>query len=523
MYHEQQDAGASTLLHPLNIDVAMLGQPDARSFTSPRAHADGQEPHLHQDGNQGVDTFQVPVPGGASILMKDSAGTSMSLNLGIDPSSGTPILSGRAIDAHGGILDVHPCSCSDPISPHHKLPGTPEHPRGGMHLRDHAHLHPSSKSPFGAHRRLVPTPTPLIVVQTLQTPMVHSPSYPEPQGGEMPMPTTSVDVLRSPFTPTPASMRRASSPINEPQEAFHTPPLGPEDTSAPGALESSPDSLLPARGVALTLNAIPEQSIFDPDSDSPLVQSPTADSVRSGPSALGPLPSLPSTPSHASEFSTRTVIPLHVQRHREEQLDTGLIANNLLLDDPALPGPSGDSNHATLGYEGPASIGNAHASNHQGSAVDSDLYTDRIIASMPVARVRPDGEELRYNLEAQPRPSPTQVCTRLPNLVAQINPTYRTDPKCAQVISEGNGLQSCSRTRWHSHSTSLWTGLASTTCLCPCLPTCPYRRTKSPYQRFDNRSPRNYGNRPWWIAGRPQASRRSPLFQSGAAHLSHRH
>ena len=430
MYYDQQDAGASTLLHPLNIDVA-LGQTDAPSHTSPRSHANGNDPHRHQDGDQGIDTFQVSVPGGASILMKDSAGSSMSLNLGIDPSSGTPILSGRAIDAHGGVLDVHPCSCNDPISPRHKLPGTPEHSRGGMHLRDHIHLHSASKSPFGAHRRLGPTPTPLIVVQSLMTPLMHSPSHPEPQTGEseVTVPETSVGVLKSPFTPTPASIqRRSSSSSSDGYETFHTPPEGHEVPSTPHntvpAPESSSHSPLLTR-VALTLDTIPEQSIFEPDFDVPLVQSPSSDSVRSGPSSLGPIPSIPSSPSHtASERSTQTVTPqFHpvyaVQVPAQEQPITESPASGSLSHCSALPGPCvvQPVSVDTRGHDGPTSMAGAHATNPQATIIDldSDLYTDPAVAdsppSMPVARISPDGEELRYNLEAQSL-SKAEVCTR---------------------------------------------------------------------------------------------------------------
>ena len=424
MYYDQQDAGASTLLHPLNIDVA-LGQTDAPSYTSPRSHANGNGPHRHQGGDQGIDTFQVSVPGGASILMTDSAGTSMSLNLGIDASSGTPILSGRAIDAHGGVLDVHPCSCNDPISPRHKLPGTPEHSRGGIHLRDHAHLHSASKSPFGPHRRLVPTPTPLIVVQSLQTPVMRSSFHPEPQTGESEVivPETSVDVLKSPFTPTPASVqRRCSSPSSDRNETFYTPPLGPEIPSnlhiTVPAPETSSDSPLPTRA-ALTLDSIPEQSIFEPDS--PLVRSPTADSVCSGPSSLGPISSVPSSPSHtASERSAQTAIPqLHpvyaVQVPAQEQPHIESPASGPLLHGSALPVPCAVE---TQGHDGLTSMAVVHATNPQATVIDldSDLYTDRavedLMPSMPVARIRPDGEELRYNLEAQAGFNLAEVCTR---------------------------------------------------------------------------------------------------------------
>lgn len=440
MYHDQQDAGASALLRPLNIDVATLGQPDARFLMSPRSHTNGEDTHPHRDGDQGVGTFQASVPGGASILMKDSAGTSMSLNLGIDPTSGTPILSGRTIDAHGGVLDVHPCSCNDPISPRHKLPGTPEHFRGGAHLRDHSHLYPSPKSPFGAHRRLaMPTPTPLIVVQTLMTP---SPSYPEPLGSESEaqVPETSVDALGSPFTPTPASMRRRSqSPSSDSHDTFHTPPMGPENTSNPynTVLPTEPSLLDPpssSRKAALKLSTISEQSLFGPDSGTPLVQSPTSDGACSDisrPSALGPLPSLPNSPSYtASERSIRTVIPLSrpvhdVQLDLEEQLNTWSNANDTLLHGTAFSqgsrvstaagsaplGPSEDLIHPVnvdvMGHDGLTSIADAHTTDRRGSVVNSvsDLYTDRVVAdplpSMPVA-IGVDGQELRYNLATQP-------------------------------------------------------------------------------------------------------------------------
>ena len=454
MYHDQ-DAGAPALLRPLNIDVVTLGQPDAPSLKSPRSHANGEDVHRHRNDDQDLGTFQVPAPGGASILMKDSAGTSMSLNLGIDPRYGTPILSGRAIDAHGGVLDVHPCSCNDPISPRHKLPGSPEHFRGGVHLRDHSQF-PSLKSPFGAHRRQlpIPTPTPLIVVQTQQTLFSPSHSPPEPHfsESEVPVPETSVDALRSPFTPTPASMRRRSqSPSSDSHDTFYTPPLGPEDAPNPHKTIVPAESS-PFGKVALKLDTIPEQSLFDPDSDTPLVQSPTSDSACSnisGPSALGLLPSLPSMPSPsytASERSIQTVIPhsrpvQDVQLDIEEQLNTESPTNGPSLHgnsqgsriftaaDSALPGPLGGPIHPanvdTLGHDRLTSIVDAHATSRPGSVVDSlsDLYTDRVIAdplpSMPVPRI--DGQELRFNLAAQPHLIPTEVYIRFLNIFTLIN------------------------------------------------------------------------------------------------------
>lgn len=452
MYHDQ-DAGVSALLRPLSIDVATLGQPDAPSLESPRSHKNGEDVHHPRDDGQDFSNFQVSVPGGASVLMQDSAGTSMSLNLGIDPRYGTPILSGRAIDAHGGVLDVHPCSCNDPISPHHKLPGLPEHFRGGAHLRDHNHLYLSPKSPFGAHRRLpVSTPTPLIVVQTQQTLLPSSSSQPDLQVNELeaPVPETSVDPL---ITPTPASMRQHSqSSGSDSHDTFHTPPLVPEDAS------ELHKNILPAqssqpRKVSLKLDTIPEQSLYDPDSDTPLFQSPTSEgacSDISGPSAIGGLFSLPSTPtpsSIASERNTQTLIPhscpvQDVQLDFERQLNTESTTNDPLLRvnafsqgsrvstaaDSALPGPSGGPIHLanvdTLGHDELTSMTDAHPTSRQGSVVDSvsDLYTDRVMTDplplMPVPRIGPDGQELRFNLAARPHSDHAQVFIRFLNVVS---------------------------------------------------------------------------------------------------------
>ncbi len=436
LFHEQ-DAGATTLLRPLNIDVTALGQSDSRSLMSPRSHTNGEDALRHQVDDQGLGTFQVP--GCASIVMKDSAGTSMSLNLGIDPTTRTPILSGRAIDAHGSVLDVHPCSCNDPISSRHKLPGSPELFRGGAHN----HLYSSPKPPFGAHRRPIPSPMPLIV---LQTQLTHSPSHPEPQGSEYeaPVPDTTVDVL-SPFTPTPASVQqRSQSTGSDPNERFYTPPMGPEDTSSPHQTtvlpEPSADPPPSSRKVALNLRTIPEQSLFSSDVGTPIVRSPSSVSVRSemsGPSALGPIPSLPSSPSYtASERSTRTVIPLSHPVPSVclnlEQLNAERIVNDplhgnassqgngvLAVADPALLGYAGGSSRAanvnTLAHNEITSVDDLYANNHHGSVdnLGSGLYTDRIVASpspsMPVPRIGPDGQELRYNLETPSFSDLTQV------------------------------------------------------------------------------------------------------------------
>ncbi|KAI0253699.1 hypothetical protein BJV78DRAFT_1191352 [Lactifluus subvellereus] len=414
MYYDQQVPSASALLRPLNIDVDTLAQPDSH----PR----------HQGCDQGVGTFQVPVPGGGSIWLNDPAGTSMSLNLGIDPSSGTPILSGRAISAQGDVLDVHPCSCSDPVSPYHKLPrlGSPEPTRGRQYARDHSHLYPSPRSLVGVHRRPAPiqTWTPLIVVQP-QLPQ--SPSGIElQQNAGTPAPETHAEALRSPFTPTPVSLQRQSlSPST--QDSFHSPSTCPEDTLAPQAAPIPPESRGGARSplshVPPRLDTIPEQSTFDIDFDTPLVQSPSSiggpSSEISAPSTLGPLPSLPGSPSNsASEYSTRTVMPprrpvLDVQQDRAITEPTvnrpsSGGGNGSTTTDAALPG------HA----DGPVNVGAAGTPAHGATAATidavepanppqryaswiSDLYTDRDVAdspTMPTARITADGPELRYDL-----------------------------------------------------------------------------------------------------------------------------
>ncbi|KAH9976367.1 hypothetical protein BGW80DRAFT_915756 [Lactifluus volemus] len=156
MFEDPLDTNTPTLLRPLDIDINTPTQPEVHS--------------RHQGRDEGVGTFQDPIPGGGSILVKGPAGTSISLNLGIDPSSGTPTLSGRAINSQGEVLDVHPCSCSDPVSPYHRLPllGSLELTHGEAHARDNNHFHASPKSQSGVHRRPAPiftqSWTPLIVV-----------------------------------------------------------------------------------------------------------------------------------------------------------------------------------------------------------------------------------------------------------------------------------------------------------------------------------------------------------------------
>lgn len=412
MYYDPQLPTASALLRPLNIGVDTLVQPDTHPQHQGRSHRAG--------------TFQIPAPGGGSILLKDPAGTSMSFNLGVDPSSGTPILSGQAINAQGDVRDVHPCSCNDPVSPYHKLPllGSHEPTHGRTYARDQSHWHPSPKSPIGVHRRPAPiltqTWTPLIVVQT-QLPQ--SPSDTEfQQNPETPTPETHVEALGSPFTPTPAALQgQLLSPGTG--DTSHSSPARPEDTLAPQTAPISPEPQREARSplpdVPPRLDTMTQQSTFDIDFDTPLVQSPSSVggsfSEISAPSSVGPLPSIPSSPSHStSEYSTRTVVP-----PRRPMLD---VQQDGAITEPTVNRPSsrGDTTSQGGGVHS-VSVGAAETSAHDTTAATigamddaspprrysssiSDLYTDRYVAdppTMPTARTTPDGPELRYDLRTE--------------------------------------------------------------------------------------------------------------------------
>jgi hypothetical protein len=131
MHHDRR---IQTPLRPLSIDFTTTAQLDPR-FTP-------------MSGDTGTGTPQTAIPGGAAVLMKDSAGTSMALNLDIHPVYGTPLLSGQAITAKGDVLEVHPCSCNDPIASRHNLPmtATPGPSRGGSLFPEHNDPYPSPSS-----------------------------------------------------------------------------------------------------------------------------------------------------------------------------------------------------------------------------------------------------------------------------------------------------------------------------------------------------------------------------------------
>jgi hypothetical protein len=334
--------------------------------------------------------------------MKDAAGTSMSLNVDIDPSSGTPILSGRAINAQGDVLDVHPCSCNNPIAPRHNL-AMPRSPALCPHARDLSHMYPSPLSPHGAHRR--PTPiftrnrTPLVLVQTR---LPESPSAAElPPKSEVPAPRPGADALRSPFTPTPASVQRRAQGSSG-NESFHTAQeyldehLTAPAPPAPDPLESprvGPQSLPP------TLDTPSAISAFDPDFDAPIVESPSP--IDASLSEIFD-PSIPSPSSYvAPENNIRTTIP-----------DARPVEDNLIVEEVTLPGiPEGSMLLANDSAEVPHAHDVATTARIDSLSLDianiprdnadsiSDLYTNRAVdPPMPTAKVGPDGRELRFDL-----------------------------------------------------------------------------------------------------------------------------
>lgn len=398
MPHDRQVPTTSALFSSNGVTVT---QPDAH----PR----------HQGCDEGAGTFQLPVPGGASILMKDSAGTSMSLNLDIDPSSGTPILSGRAISAQGDILDVHPCGCENPIASRHKLPlqKSPELSRGGAYAPDPSHLYPSPRSPpLGMNRRPAPiltqaARTPLFLVQTR---LPGSPSVIETQQRtEAPVQDTSAEALGSPFTPTPASVRgRSRTP--SPGDTFYTSQVCPEESSPPNTLE-------PPHGVPPSLPNVPRTTdgrpLIDLNFDISVVRSPSPTdglSEISGPTTLGPLPSFSSSPSFSvSGHSNRTVMPRHLR------LVTG-VQHQTTAEPTASPREGADDATGTRaqGATGVAIESSDHqhsdiAEHNTGLTFDPD--TDRVEfgASMPTARIGPDGRELRFDLTTQSESGPMTV------------------------------------------------------------------------------------------------------------------
>ncbi|KAI0264249.1 hypothetical protein BC834DRAFT_277332 [Gloeopeniophorella convolvens] len=416
MFHDQP--ATSTLLKPLDIfRVDPLTSADSQSstpivnlnsapHTQQESAGDGQgDTHRRSEQGSIPSNFQLPAPGGASILMKDATGVCMSLDVGLDPGSGTPILSGRAITAHGDVRDVHACSCDHPISPHHKLPmlgvsqpgaqqGSP-HPLsrsvasspGDPHYRRPAPIF-TSTSVMGAHALVPHTPPPAATPHQPQAQVLGTPATP----------------LRSPLTPTPEFVRGPSQESCNSNAAFITASTRPNLSMLAPIAE--PPQTIYSNSRAPELQAISEHwSHFDLGFNTPLVQSPTTMSVFSGisrPSEAGSLPTLPSPSS--TEMSTRTVVPhAHTDQvfeaHFEEADAMGAISQS--ADAP----PVGDTMGPATAMS-PAPMEYALVQEEDVSSA-SDLYTDRIPdPPMPVARIEQDGPELRYNLFGASDPDP---------------------------------------------------------------------------------------------------------------------
>jgi hypothetical protein len=427
MHHDRR---IQTPLRPLSIDFTTTAQIDPR-FTP-------------MSGDAGTGTPQTAIPGGAAVLMKDSAGTSMALNLDIHPVYGTPLLSGQAITAKGDVLEVHPCSCNNPIASRHNLPmtATPEPSRGGSLFPEHNDPYPSPSSqsrlrqmPGSARIR-----TPLVLVQT------QLPSSPHATGllQELEIPTATPGPsanLKSPITPTPASVRRTSQ-TSSTGATYHTTQEYLESSSTRTASNSRPPS---QRDVPPRLNSIPTVSSFDPDLEMPTISSPSSvtASLNSEPSAIGPLPSLPSFSSDcAAERSPRTVLSFShlVAGAPAQQHQTPTESN---VNRPSSRGAASqdgrgrsaaevtpqpvDVNCANDGTMEIPDVGVATdraldrdsvepSENKTSSTSTSDLYTDRVAIRipMPTTRTEPGGEGSQYDLTAEPEPRPSlTVCIRI--------------------------------------------------------------------------------------------------------------
>jgi hypothetical protein len=439
MHHDRR---IQTPLRPLSIDFTTTAQFDPR-FTP-------------LSGDTGSGTPQNALPGGAAVLMKDSAGTSMALNLDIHPVYGTPLLSGQAITARGDVLEVHPCSCNDPIASRHNFPmkASPEPFRGGSLFPEHNDTYPSPSSLSGI--RQIPGParirSPLVLVQT------QFPSSPHAaellQELEIPTATPGPSTnLKSPITPTPASVRRTSQTSGTEATYLTTQEYSEESSVTRTAPNSRPPS---QRDEPPRLNSIPTVSTFDPDLEMPTISSPSSVSVDfsdiSKPSTIGPLPSLPSSSSDAPECSPCTVLsfPRLVTSAQQQQTPTASNFNRPSSRGAASQDGRGPSAAEVTHPAQPVAVHRANdgttetsdvgvaidraldrdsvkpSENKTGSTSTSDLYADHVATRipMPVARIEPGGEglqcDLEYNLTAEePGPSLT-VCIRI-HFLALVN------------------------------------------------------------------------------------------------------
>lgn len=363
-------------------------------------------------GDTGPGTPLTAIPAGATVLMKDSAGTSMALNLDVHPVYGTPLLSGQAITARGDLLEVHPCSCNDPIASRHNLPMTasPEPSRGGSLFPQDNDQYPSPSSLSRIHHVSGPARirTPLVLVQT-QLPSSHH-STELLQDLEIPIATVGPSGNpKSPITPTPASLRRTSQ-TSSTGATCHTTQ---ECLEEPSATSTAQNSRPPSQGEAPPrLNKIPTVSTFDPDLEMPTISSVSSVSVTSPvseisePSTIGPLPSLPSSSSDtASERSPCTVLSFF---HLAQQNRTPTQSN---ISRPAA-GADGTTETPDVGVATDRVLdcdSVRPSENKTSSTSTSDLYADRVSIKIPMSTtgMEPGGEGLQHDLTAQPEPGPS--------------------------------------------------------------------------------------------------------------------
>ena len=461
-----------TPLRPLSMDFTRTPQFDTRAPPS---------------GNIASGTSQTAIPGGAAVLMKDSAGTSMALNLDIHPVYGTPILSGQAITAKGDVLEVHPCSCNDPIASRHNLPmyhAASEPCRGGSLFPESNDSYPSPSSL--SRIRQMPGParnrSPLVLVPT-QLPL--SPHATELlQELEIPTATPGPSAnLKSPITPTPASVRRTSQ-TSSTGATYHTTQECLEESSSTQTTNSRPPS---QDDVPPRLKSIPTVSTFDPDLEMPTISSPSSVSVGmsgiSEPSAIGPLPSLPSSssdsapecsPCTATSFS-RLVTGAGAPQHRTptESNFNRPSSRGAASQDSRGPGaaevtPHGQpveihyTNNGTTETPG-VDIATDRAlhrdsikpsENKTSSTSTSDLYADRVAIRipMPTTRIEPRGEGLQYDLTAEPEPGPSLIVCINPFPLIFIDTCHSDLGHRTSIVQEGTTTQGQNQRNMDSQS-----------------------------------------------------------------------
>jgi hypothetical protein len=418
-----------TLLRPLSIDFSSTPQFDTRSAPL--------------SGDSGSAISQVGRPSGTSVRMRDSAGTSMALNIDIHPVYRTPLISGQAITAQGDVLEVHPCGCNNPIASRHNLPmtGSPEPSRGKSLFPDPHDSYPTPNSRIYQMPGSAGIRTPLVLVRT------HLPTPPHAtellQELEIPAATPGTNAnLGSPLTPTPESVRRTTQSSST-GVTYHTTP---EEPSVPPIAPNScpPPHADPSSSQAPKLGRMPTQSTFDPHLEMPAVLSPSSMSLFSGisePSAIGPPLSLPSPSSDvALEYCPCAVLPFsrpvtNVQQNRtptESNINrpSSRSAGSQAGGGPSvaevtLPGQPEDivhpANDDTVGtHEAPVTTGITTDQPLDRDPINppeiktgstSDLYNDHVSVRLqiPTAMIGLDGEELRYDLTAQSGPGPSSM------------------------------------------------------------------------------------------------------------------